>query len=370
MKAPFIYFGGKRKVAHLVWDALGDVANYVEPFAGSLAVLLERPPSDKIWIETVNDADHFLSNFWRALANSPREVARWADWPVNEDDLFARHMWLVTEGKKKLEKGIYSNPDFFDPQIAGWWVWGINSWIAGGWCSGKGPWHVCADDVVRKFRDQECICISSGNVLNAEEETTDVEQKKISGNGVQGVSRRLPHLGNSGQGVNRQLHSESFHEQNKFSPCDSIVHPDLEALETYFLELAARLRRVRVCSGDWKRVVTTGALSAGSSVGVFLDPPYSGAVRTTGIYAHDSSDVSVEVREWAVANGDNPRLKIVLAGYSDEYDDGIPDSWTRVRWSAGSSYQNSRTQGKNSVNRHKEVLWLSPRCEKSVESIF
>ena len=40
MKAPFVWFGGKRRVAPEVWAALGDVPNYIEPFAGSLAVLL------------------------------------------------------------------------------------------------------------------------------------------------------------------------------------------------------------------------------------------------------------------------------------------------------------------------------------------
>lgn len=39
LKAPFIWFGGKRHVASAVWDALGDVDNYVEPFAGLLAEL-------------------------------------------------------------------------------------------------------------------------------------------------------------------------------------------------------------------------------------------------------------------------------------------------------------------------------------------
>ena len=42
-KAPFPYFGGKSKAAELVWSLLGDVPHYVEPFAGSMAVLLNRP---------------------------------------------------------------------------------------------------------------------------------------------------------------------------------------------------------------------------------------------------------------------------------------------------------------------------------------
>lgn len=35
LKSPYPYFGGKSRVAHLVWDRFGDVPNYVEPFFGS-----------------------------------------------------------------------------------------------------------------------------------------------------------------------------------------------------------------------------------------------------------------------------------------------------------------------------------------------
>lgn len=41
LKAPFPWFGGKSRVAPQVWERFGDVDNYVEPFAGSLAVLPE-----------------------------------------------------------------------------------------------------------------------------------------------------------------------------------------------------------------------------------------------------------------------------------------------------------------------------------------
>lgn len=55
IKAPFPWFGGKSRAADLVWRALGpDVSNYIEPFAGSLAVLLARPGGAGK-IETVND---------------------------------------------------------------------------------------------------------------------------------------------------------------------------------------------------------------------------------------------------------------------------------------------------------------------------
>ena len=92
MKSPFPWFGGKSRVAVDVWARFGDVPNYVEPFAGSLAVLLGRPHAPKI--ETVNDLDGYVANFWRAMTKDPEAVAHHADNPVNECDLHARHAWL------------------------------------------------------------------------------------------------------------------------------------------------------------------------------------------------------------------------------------------------------------------------------------
>ena len=79
-----------------------------------------------------------------------------------------------------------------------------------------------------------------------------------------------------------------------------------------------------MCCGDWSRVVTSGALSFGSTVGVFLDPPYLGDVRTADLYAVDDHSIANEVREWCLANGDNPRFRIILAGYLPEHDHLIP----------------------------------------------
>jgi site-specific DNA-adenine methylase len=36
-RAPFPWFGGKRRVAPVVWQRFGDVENYVEPFFGSVS---------------------------------------------------------------------------------------------------------------------------------------------------------------------------------------------------------------------------------------------------------------------------------------------------------------------------------------------
>lgn len=349
MKAPFVWFGGKRRVASIVWDALGDVDNYVEPFAGSLACLLERPHNMRDGqrrAETVNDADGFIANFWRALSKAPDEVARWCDWPVNEVDLFARHLWLVNTGRSRLLNGLEADPDYYDAQIAGWWVWGINAWIGSGWCSGKGPWRLDSG-IVRQLPHLG----DAGKGVN----------RKLPhlGDAGQGVNRQLPHLGNAGRGVNRQLP----HLGNRGADKPSGRTSNPSGVYGYFAALADRLRDVRVCCGDWSRVTTRGALSYGSTVGVFLDPPYLGDVRTADLYACDDHSIAHTVRNWCIENGDDPRLRIVLAGYSDEHDHLMPASWRRHRYSASVAYQRAENKaGQNAQNRHKEVLWFSPAC--------
>lgn len=332
MKAPFPWFGGKRRVASDVWAALGDVQHYVEPFAGSLAVLLERPPWHTGNTETVNDADQYIANFWRALAHDPDGVAHHADWPVNETDLFSRHLWLVNEGKRQMIVGMEADPEWYDAKIAGWWVWGISQWIGSGWCSGKGP-HTYADGGAGDSR----------------------QLPHLSRPG-QGVNRKRPHIATAGKGINRQL--PHLIDSGKG------IHRERENLYGYMQELANRLRNVRVCCGDWERIVTAGALSHGTTVGIFLDPPYSDkARRDNDLYAVDSLDVAHDVRAWCIANGDNPRYRIALAGYEDEHGDLMPSTWRKLAYSASRAYGSSTGEDTaNVANRHKERLWFSPHC--------
>ena len=347
MQAPFPWFGGKRKVASEVWAAMGDVDNYVEPFAGSLAVLLERPAWHAGKVETVNDADQYLANFWRALSCDPDAVAYHADWPVNEADLFARHLWLVNQGKAQLQVGMV-DPDWYDAKIAGWWLWGICQWIGSGWCSGTGPWSV---------QDGQLVHLGNAGM--------GINRKRVHlGNAGRGINRQLVHLGNAGQGVNRQL----VHLGNAGRGDGMPVN---QALYGYMYQLAERLRGVRVVCGDWARVVTNGALSYGATVGVFLDPPYSDAAnRDMTLYSVDSGTIAHDVREWCLANGDNPRYRIVLAGYEDEHAAHMPPTWRVMNWKANVSFQSSRADGANQTNRHKERLWFSPHCIRVAPTLF
>lgn len=73
MKPPFAYFGGKTILAERIAAAFPPHGHYVEPFAGSLAVLLAKQRSR---METVNDLDNDLMTFWRVLREQPDDLIR------------------------------------------------------------------------------------------------------------------------------------------------------------------------------------------------------------------------------------------------------------------------------------------------------
>ena len=125
LTAPFPYFGGKRRSAPEVWKRFGEVTTYIEPFAGSLAVLLQNPFGGASR-EIVNDLDGFVSNFWRALRADPELVAYFADWPTSHLDLTSRKQFCV-DRLRSLTAELRADMDFYDPEIAGYWVWCVSN---------------------------------------------------------------------------------------------------------------------------------------------------------------------------------------------------------------------------------------------------
>jgi len=73
MRPPLVYFGGKTLLADRIAALMPTHGHYVEPFGGSLSVLLAKPPSPH---ETVNDLDQDLITFWRVLRDRPGDLAR------------------------------------------------------------------------------------------------------------------------------------------------------------------------------------------------------------------------------------------------------------------------------------------------------
>lgn len=355
LRAPFPWFGGKRRVAAEVWQRFGHVANYVEPFFGSGAVLLGRPGEPGI--ETVNDLDGFVAHAWRSIKRRPSETAEAADWPVNENDLHARHVWLVGQ-RASLSARLEGDPEWCDPKIAGWWLWGIACWIGGGWCSGEGPWAVESGVLVKGNAGQgvtrQLPHMGAGQGVTRKLPHMGAwqgvkRQRPHLGNAGQGVKRQLPHMGNAGPGVKRQLpHMDAGRG----------VRPHMGVNE-WFSALSERLARVRVCCGDWSRVCTPAVTWAHGITGVLLDPPYADtAGRDTDLYACDSLSVAHDVRAWAIDAAKRADMRIALCGYDGEHE--MPGDWSVHAWKATGGY-GSQTDGKNE-NATRERIWFSPAC--------
>lgn len=131
VKPPFAYYGGKMTLAPQIAAMLPAHEHYVEPFAGSLAVLLAKKPSRA---ETVNDLDGDLMTFWRVLRDRPEEL-EWAcsltphsrmemqisrDLDVSDDLERARRVWVrlnqsraqsmkVTGWKNEIRAGSFQS---------------------------------------------------------------------------------------------------------------------------------------------------------------------------------------------------------------------------------------------------------------------
>lgn len=125
MKPPIAYYGSKLSIAPEIVSVLPDHDHYVEPYAGSLAVLLAKP---RARMETVNDLDSRLMRFWRVLRDRGDELARAcaltphsraelaaAHEPAEDELEDARRLWvLLTQSRTGTTRKVgwrqYVNP--------------------------------------------------------------------------------------------------------------------------------------------------------------------------------------------------------------------------------------------------------------------
>lgn len=401
LKAPFPAAGGKSAVADLVWQRFGNVDNYVEPFVLSGAVLLRRPADHfegGYRTETINDVNHFVVNFHRAVRDNPALVAKYADSPVTEADLHARHRWLVTgEHVGKWRKKIETKPDYSDAKIAGWWVWGMCCWIGPRWCLDE-PAVATAKTKARP------ILRPSGNGG-----VTRVMKKQMPslspgtgglGKGVhRSAAKGRPQLADAfdiGRGVNAggnvsQKKRTRLGGRKEGGTAATGVHsrPAMgqckarrEWLTEWMEALSDRLRLVRVLYGHWRRTCQSkSVLTRLGITGVFLDPPYPSehgvtgeASRDANLYvgdkAQDLNKLRNEVLGWCRRWGPDPMMRIAVCGYEgDGYEELVTRGWEETAWETGGGYSNQRRAGKaKSANAKRERIWWSPACAKPVET--
>lgn len=344
LAAPFPYFGGKRRAAPIIWQALGDPGGYIEPFAGSAAVLLARPQFTGRRVETINDADGWLVNMWRAIQHDPREVAEHAAGPVTEIDYHARLAWLQERRTPELVSWLEGDPEARDAKAAGWWLYVAACGIGDPW-DGGGPWRVIDGHLVNtQAHPSDLACNTCGRTLYYCRCGQGIHRELPHlGDAGKGIHRALPHLGDAGR-VNRSSYEPETHEQQ---------------IARYLDALAERLARVRITCGSWERVVkpsvTRPRTGGDSCTAILLDPPYS----TSGdLYAGTTgASVAEEVRAWCITAKD-PSLRIILCGYDDEHQELESHGWRMIEGKAGSGsgYSTRRDNGR------RERLWLSPSC--------
>ena len=368
LKAPVVYYGGKHHASPFVWQALGDVAHYVEPFFGSGAVLLDRPHlANRPYVsETVNDYDGLLVNLWRAIAADPDAVADAASWPVSELDLTARHLALVRWRSECQRMHLAGDPHWYDATMAGWYAHGCACWIGSGWCAGDGPWT--ADENGFLFKQGKGKPRDAGVWAGRPHLVDD-------GNGVNapqmrppGVKAQLPAVYDSGRAVNApQMRAPDVWDDD----AQAYHQMTMPRLRNWLCWLSARMRHVRILSGDWARALTPSAsltLSCrqGKGVcGVFLDPPYADtAGRADNLYAHDDLQVAHRVREWCLQHTEHPSYRIVLAGFEGEHGSELTDAgWREIEWFAAGHLRGGYSNGSERGHQQaRERLWLSPQC--------
>jgi DNA adenine methylase len=392
LKAPFPSVGGKARVARLTWQRLGNVDSYIEPFCRSAAVMLQRPAHWPPTIETINDYDCLVANFWRATKYAGEKVAEYADNPVNEADLHARHRFLMLgPDAEDFRQRMRTEPDYFDARIAGWWCWGSCCWIGPGWCSERdmrtsgdmsqaithiGDGGRGANASMRQYLPK--LGQYSGKIVpecsSNPTRGLSISRPCLEGRGVNPVNGDLPQgrpslNGTRGGAVsNCGVHNAPTDVDESLGVCEQRQ----AWLLRWFQRLRDRLRTVRVCCGDWQRVCDSHSTTTRLGLtGIFLDPPYRTELadgtsnRNADLYASDKdADVGQfvdRVIAYCLERGSNPQIRIAVCCYEGEgYEALAEKGWTVESWKANGGYSN--TSGKANDNAGRERIWFSPHC--------
>ncbi|WP_330328274.1 DNA adenine methylase [Streptomyces pseudovenezuelae] len=100
VRPPFPYYGAKGRLAGQIVDLMPRHRVYVEPFAGSAAVLFAKPSAP---VEVVNDLDRNVTTFFRVLRDTPDDLIRALRYtPYARDEFTAAD--LAEDGITNLER--------------------------------------------------------------------------------------------------------------------------------------------------------------------------------------------------------------------------------------------------------------------------
>ena len=378
LKAPFPYAGGKGRWAGEIWGRFGKVTGYVEPFAGSLAVLLASPHG-AAEREVVCDMSANIANFWRSIQADPDAVAFHADFPTDHMTLHATNVWLLKWNEEHHDR-LWEDREFHDPKAAGRWAWGCSNWIGGAFAETSrmkvngDAWdarpHVTAGQGVQQQVPDKVPNLERG--LNGIPMVRHFSTNgNPTGSGVQMQVRQsmdgVPVVQGQGHGTARgvQMQRREFPIEGEAEA----MPLDGSRLRPWMRALCDRLLKVIVLHRSWESAVTPTMLLGHSDkplpVGILLDPPYrtDEGNRKGDLYGSDkagtSTDAATASYEWAVKAAVETRLRIAYCCRSGDF--AVPDGWTsNVR-----DFSGVRDADRRAV--HKDEIMYSPGCLKDPE---
>lgn len=327
LEPPYPKPGGKRYAVPVVWKRFGPVYTYVEPFHGSLVMLLNSPygPAPR---EIVSDINGFEDNTWRSIKFEPHETAFWADYPTSHISKIARREYLRSRYGELVPR-LVKSLEYCEPKTAGLWL------------------LETAESMDMSAKILERAYAGTG------EPTTHVLELPWEKN-----YPLPPHIvdGASGRGISIQ---------KRTIPMPKWYLPTGVRLQPWLTELGNRLARVNLVCQSWDVIlnnssVMSESLRKKSVTGFFLDPPYP-STGDAKVYINDDRTTAGKVFNWSIKWGDEPNYRIALCGYEDDYG-SFPDGWTFEYWKRGAGLENigRTTRDKN----RQEVIWFSPYCYK------
>jgi hypothetical protein len=295
MRQLFPYIGGKYTVASEINRRFGAIDTRIDAFTGSSSWILASEP---VRYEIVNDLDGYVVNYLRAIKYAPEEVARHLDFPRAELELIAYHHY-TRDKLPELVARLGGDPDYYDPVIAARWAYVMAYKLdpsllkPGGWLTRDG--RLVYERGVGRKRGSMTSNASSYSLVSSENA------------GFRNTSLR------------------SLNDCAAFKYSGTI------------LRLSPRNQKhshIRRC----RHSVSTRPTRA--TCGISTTTP---TAQMSGIAPRAGRSL----------NGDNPKLRIAVCGYSDEESDALfPPDWARFIWRRIGIGQ----------NKDMECIWFSPHC--------
>lgn len=166
------YYGGKWNLAPWIISHFPPHKNYVEPCGGAASVLLQKPRSP---LETYNDLDGNVVNFFRVLRDRPDELIRkirltpWAraEYEASRDDVAngdeieqARRFWC--QAYQSISGGPYANKSGWRMSVdANDFLWGSNQYDQFGAIASRFEnvqiENDAAQTIIKKYDNQDAL---------------------------------------------------------------------------------------------------------------------------------------------------------------------------------------------------------------------